>query len=368
MPVCAFALPGRSERTRDEMKKTVFGRLSDGRDVHQYTLTNRLGSVAQIIDYGATVTSLIVPDRNGVMQDVVLGCDSLQEYVDGTAYFGAIVGRYGNRIAKGSFQLDGTWYQVTVNDGPNHLHGGRIGFNKVLWDAEIPAGSSDPSLRLRYVSRDGEEGYPGTVVLQVTYTLTAKNELRIDYEGTTDKPTVLNPTHHSYFNLSGSFTNPIVAHELQIESDLFTPVDAGLIPTGELAPVENTPMDFRSLTPIGLRIDDPHEQLRFGQGYDHNWVLRDYSGKIRKAAELYEPSSGRVMTVLTDQPGLQFYSGNFLDGKAKGKNGIAYAGRTGLCLETQAFPDTPNKPRFPATTLRPGQTYRQTTVYQFSTR
>ncbi|NLT67770.1 MAG: galactose mutarotase [Acidobacteria bacterium] len=350
------------------MKKTVFGRLSDGREVHQYTLTNRLGSVAQIIDYGATVTSLIVPDRNGVMQDVVLGCDSLQGYVDGTAYFGAIVGRYGNRIANGRFQLDGIWYQVSVNDGANHLHGGRIGFNKVLWNVEIPVGSSDPSIRLRYVSRDGEEGYPGTVVLQVTYTLTAKNELRIDYEGTSDKPTVLNPTHHSYFNLSGSFTNPIVAHELQIESDLFTPVDAGLIPTGELAPVENTPMDFRSLTPIGLRIDDPYKQLRFGQGYDHNWVLRDYSGKIRKAAELYEPSSGRVMTVLTDQPGLQFYSGNFLDGKAKGKNGIAYALRTGLCLETQAFPDTPNRPDFPTTTLRPGRTYRQTTIHQFSTR
>lgn len=350
------------------MKKTVFGRLSDGREVEEYTLTNRVGVTAQIINYGATVRSLRVPDRNGKMDDVVLGYDSVQGYVDGTAYFGAIVGRYGNRIGRGRFQLDGKQYQLTINDGENHLHGGKTGFNKVLWDAKILSDSAEPSLQLQYVSLDGEEGYPGTVTLKVTYTLTDKNELRIEYEGTTDQPTILNPTHHSYFNLSGSFGNTVLGHLLSIEADGITPVDKGLIPTGQIASVANTPMDFRTPVAIGARINDPSEQLVFGKGYDHNWVLRDGDGGVRKAAEVYEPTRGRLMIVSTDQPGLQFYSGNFLDGTVKGKNGIAYQHRAGLCLEAQVFPDAPNKPHFPAATLRPGQTYRQITIYQFSAR
>ena len=352
-------------KAQHPMQTTVFGNLPDGRAVHQYTLTNPAGVSMQVINYGATVTSLRVPDRSGKIEDVVLGYDSVQGYADGTSYFGAIVGRYGNRIGKGQFQLDGKQYQLTVNDGENHLHGGRIGFNKVLWEAQV---LNDTALQLKYVSPDGEEGYPGTVTLKVTYTLTEKNELRIDYEGTTDRPTILNPTQHSYFNLSGSFARPILDHQLWIDADSITPVDKGLIPTGELLSVSGTPFDFRAATAIGARISNPHEQMGFGKGYDHNWVLRGFNGQVRKVAELYDPSSGRLMAVLTDQPGLQFYSGNFLDGTAKGKGGIAYQHRSGLCLETQVFPDTPNKPQFPPITLRPGQVYRQTTVYQFSTR
>lgn len=350
------------------MERTVFGKLPDGREVFQYTLTNDSGMSVQIINYGATVTSLRVPDRNGVMSDVILGYDNLQGYINGTAYFGAIVGRYGNRIAKGRFELDGKQYQLATNNGENHLHGGNIGFNKVLWDASVLSDSGEPSLQLQYTSPDGEEGYPGTVTLKVVYTLTEKNGLRIDYEGTTDKPTILNPTNHSYFNLSGSFTDTILNHQLTIEADNYTPVDAGLIPTGEIAGVADTPMDFRTPRTIGERIEDKDQQLVYGKGYDHNWVLRDFTGEVRKVAELYEPKSGRLMTVFTDQPGLQFYSGNFLDGTDKGKNGVAYQHRTGLCLETQAFPDSPNKPQFPSVTLRPGQLYYQTTIYQFSTR
>jgi aldose 1-epimerase len=356
----------RTDRKAQPLMQTkIFGKLPDGREVHQYTLTNRAGSIVQIIDYGATVTSLRVPDRSGKMEDVVLGYDSAQGYANDTAYFGAIVGRYGNRIGKGRFALDGKQYQVTINDGENHLHGGKIGFNKVLWDAQI---LNDTALQLKYVSKDGEEGYPGTVTLKVTYTWTDKNELRVDYEGTTDKPTILNPTHHSYFNLSGSFTQPILTHQLLIEADGITPVDKGLIPTGQIMSVADTPMDFRTATAIGAHIEDPNEQMSLGRGYDHNWVLRNYSGRVRKAAEVYEPASGRLMTVFTDQPGLQFYTGNFLDGTAKGKEGIAYQHRTGFCLEAQAFPDTPNKPQFPPVTLRPEKAYRQTTIYQFSTR
>jgi aldose 1-epimerase len=350
------------------MKTTVFGKLPDGREVRQYTLTNRAGITAQVINYGATLTSLFVPDRNGKMADVVLGFDSVQGYREGTAYFGAIVGRYGNRIGKGQFQLDGKQCQVTINDGENHLHGGKTGFNKVLWDVKNVNDSPDPTIQLQYVSPDGEEGYPGTVTLKVTYTLTDKNELRIDYEGTTDKPTILNPTQHSYFNLSGSFNNTILDHLLMIEADNITPVDKGLITTGQMMSVANTPMDFRTPMAIGAHINDQNEQLAFGRGYDHNWVLKGSAGRNHRVAELYESSSGRMMTVFTDQPGLQFYSGNFLDGSAKGKNGVAYQQRTGLCLEAQAFPDTPNKPQFPSVTLRPGQVYRQTTIYQFSTK
>jgi aldose 1-epimerase len=352
------------------MEPSTFGVLADGREVFEYTIANSAGMSAKIINYGAAITSLFVPDRDGNIEDVVLGYDSLQGYVNGSEYFGAVVGRYGNRIGKGQFVLDGQQYQLTINNGENHLHGGKIGFNKVLWEAEVLNDSDMPAIRFTYVSRDGEEGYPGTVTLKVTYALTDNNELRIDYEGMADKPTILNPTQHSYFNLSGNFAETILGHSLMIEADKFTPVDEGLIPTGELASVENTPLDFRQPRTIGARIDDPFEQLVLGKGYDHNWVLRDYTGpgQVHEAAELYEPDSGRVMTVFTDQPGLQFYSGNFLDGSAVGKNGIAYGHRTGLCLETQVFPDSPNHPDFPSATLYPGQVYRQTTIYQFSTR
>lgn len=357
-----------SHKEPPSMAKKVFGKLPDGRPVHQYTLDNKAGAVIEVIDYGATIRTLSVPDRNGKSADVVLGYDSLQGYMGGTAYFGAVVGRYGNRIGAGKFTLDGKSYQLTVNDGINHLHGGRIGFNKVLWEVKEFRASGEPSILLEYVSRDGEEGYPGTVTIRVRYTLTGKNELQIEYEGTTDKPTVLNPTQHSYFNLSGAFTGTILDHQLMLEADGFTPVDAGLIPTGQIAGVDGTPFDFRKPMTIGARINDAAEQMRRGNGYDHNWVLRGAPGALRKAAEVYEPSTGRMMTVLTDQPGLQFYSGNFLDGSAKGKGGVAYQRRSGLCLETQAFPDTPNKPQFPSITLKPGETYRQTTIYQFSTR
>jgi aldose 1-epimerase len=349
-------------------EKTNYGKLPDGREVEQYTLTNKSGATVKVINFGAVVTSLTVPDRNGKFEDVVLGYDSLQGYIDGSSYFGAIVGRYGNRIGKGQFSLEGKKYQVTVNDGENHLHGGKIGFNKVLWTAKTVQDSAGPSLQLTYISKDGEEGYPGTVTLSVTYTLTDKNELRIVYEGTTDKTTVLNPTHHSYFNLSGSFNNTILDQLVTIEADSMTPVDKGLITTGKYLDVTNTPMDFRTPTAIGARINDKFEQLIFGHGYDHNWVIKNYSkGKVRKAAEVYEPKSGRVMTVYTDQPGLQFYTGNFLDGTAHGK-GVSYQQRTGLCLEAQCFPDSPNKPEFPSATLKPGEVYHQTTIYQFTTK
>jgi aldose 1-epimerase len=334
--------------------------------VFQYTLTNAAGVEVRIINYGATVTSIKVPDRNGKMADVVLGYDSLSGYMGGNAYLGAIVGRYGNRINKGKFELDGEEYQVTVNDGTNHLHGGKVGYNKVLWDAKVGSSNGTPSLALTYVSPDGEEGYPGTVTLTVTYTLTEANELRIDYEGTTDKPTILNPTHHSYFNLTGNPAETILNHELTINADKFTPVDAGLIPTGAIADVAGTPFDFRKSAKIGLRINDQDEQLQFGHGYDHNWVLNNYDRTVHKVVEFYEPLSGRLMEVFTDQPGMQFYSGNFLDGTIRGKGGIMYQHRTGLCLEAQCFPDSPNKANFPSVTLRPGQIYHQRTIYKFS--
>jgi len=355
-----------SEKENAVNEKTLFGKLLDGREVFQYTLANKSGAILKVINFGAVVTSLTVPDRNGKFEDVILGYDSLDGYINSKFYFGAIVGRYGNRIGKGQFTLEGKKYQLAVNNGENHLHGGNIGFDKVLWDAKTLPDSMGQSIQLTYVSPDGEEGYPGKVTLSVTYTLSDKNELRIVYKGTTDKVTILNPTHHSYFNLSGSFNNTILGHLLTIEADAITPVDKGLITTGKYLDVTKTPMDFRTPMAIGARINDKFEQLIFGNGYDHNWVIKNYSkGKLRKAAEVYEQKSGRLMTVYTDQPGLQFYSGNFLDGTAKGK-GVSYQLRTGLCLEAQCYPDSPNKPEFPSVTLKPGETYEQTTIYQFS--
>jgi len=357
-----------SKKAEPSLVETAFGTLEDGGKVTLFTLTNPSGAEARIINYGAIVVSLKVPDRQGKPRDIVLGYDDLAGYVKDKNFFGSTVGRFGNRIGAGKFTLDGKSYQLDLNDGPNHLHGGAHGFYKKLWQAEPVKSKEGSGVKLTYVSKDGEEGYPGTVTLTVTYTLTRDSGLRIDYRGTTDKPTILNPTNHSYFNLSGDPTQTILGEDLTIDADKTTPVGAGLIPTGKLADVAGTPMDFRKATKIGARIDVKDAQLELGKGYDHNWVLRGYTKKVRKAAELYDPTSGIVMQILTDQPGLQFYSGNFLNGTIHGKNGVVYQHRTAVCLEAQLFPDAPNHSNFPSAVLRPGQTYTQTTVYQFSTR
>ncbi len=349
------------------IEKKLFGKLADGREVFEYTLTNVYGTRANIIDYGAIVVSLFVPDRNAVLQDVVLGYDNLEGYVADQSYFGSIVGRYGNRIGKGKFKLNGKEYQLSINNGENHLHGGTEGFNKKLWTVVATDESNlGPSITMSYESKDAEEGYPGTVKLTVKYQVTNMNELMIDYTGTADKETILNPTHHSYFNLTGDPRETILNHELWIDADKFTPVDKELITTGELIDVKDTPMDFRQPTKIGARINDNYQQLKFGLGYDHNWVLNKHTKPFTVIASVYDSSSGRFMEVRTDQPGLQFYCGNFLDGKVEGKNGVKYQYRTGLCLEAQHFPDSPNKPNFPSVVVKPGQVYRQTTVYKFS--
>ena len=349
------------------IEKKLFGKLADGREVFEYTLTNSNGMKVKVINYGATVVSLESSDRNGKFSDVVLGYDNLEGYVADKSYFGAIIGRYGNRIGKGKFKLDGKEYQLSINNGENQLHGGTEGFNKKVWTVEATDESNlGQSITLSYISKDGEEGYPGTVKLTVNYQLTNQNELKINYTGTTDKTTILNPTHHSYFNLTGDSNKTILDEELWIGADKFTPVDKGLIPTGELTDVKGTPMDFRQPTKVGARINDDYEQLKLGRGYDHNFVLNKHQELIPKIASVYDSSSGRFMEMRTDQPGVQFYTGNFLDGTVMGKNGIKYQFRTGLCLEAQHFPDSPNKPNFPSVVIKPGQVYRQTTIYKFS--
>ncbi len=345
-----------------------YGTTGDGAPVQLYTLSNANGVRVAITNYGGIVTRLLVPDRDGNLGDVVLGYDSLSDYLTASPYFGAIVGRHGNRIAKGRFTLDGVEYRLATNDGANHLHGGLKGFDKVVWDAEPYRAEDEVGLRLSYVSEDGEEGYPGRLAVTVTYALTNSDELRIEYRAETDKPTAVNLTHHSYFNLAGHASGDILGHELMINADQFTPVDEGLIPTGELRDVTGTPLDFRSATAIGARIDEDDEQLRFGGGYDHNWVLNDYDGSLRLVARGHEPTSGRVMEVSTMEPGMQFYSGNFLDGSNVGKGGAPYQHRAGFCLETQHFPDSPNHPEFPSTVLRPGEVYESTTIYRFFVR
>lgn len=336
----------------------------DGNPVFYYTLRNKNGMEAKFTDFGATLISLHVPDRNGKLADIVLGYDDVQGYQQGSSYFGATIGRYGNRMGKGTFQLSSKTYNLSKNNGENTLHGGTKGFNKVVWQAKALTRKGAPAVQFTYVSKDGEEGYPGTLTATITYTLSAANELRLDYTVTTDKDTVQNLTHHSYFNLVG--TGDILKHELMLNADRFTPVDAGLIPTGELRSVEGTPFDFRKPTPIGARIDRDEEQLKLGKGYDHNWVLNGEKGKLRLAARVTEASTGRVMEVLTTEPGIQFYSGNFLNGEA-GKGGKKYEFRNGFCLETQHFPDSPNRPEFPSTVLKAGQRYRTTTIYRFGT-
>jgi aldose 1-epimerase len=367
--VCALPLvAGATKKAAPAATERAFGTLEDGRKVNLFTLTNPSGAEVRIIDYGAIVVSLKVPDRAGSLRDVVLGHDDLAGYVNDKVFLGAIVGRYANRIAAGKFTLDGKTYQLDLNDGPNHLHGGARGFYKKLWKAKLVKGKDGPGVELTSVSPDGEDGYPGQVTLTVTYTLMPDDALRVDYRGTTDKPTILNPTHHSYFNLGGDPSQTILDEELTIHADQTTAVGAGLIPTGKLADVKGTPLDFRQPTKIGARIEAADPQMVLGKGYDHNWVLRGGRGRLRTAAEVYDARSGIVMQVLTDQPGLQFYSGNFLDGTIRGKGGMAYGRRAALCLEAQLFPDAPNHPSFPSATLRPGQRYAQTTIYRFSTR
>jgi aldose 1-epimerase len=351
--------PGRS--------RAAFG-SADGKEVFLYTLRNKSGMEARITNYGGIVLSLLVPDKSGKLRDIVLGYDSLSSYLEKTPYFGAIVGRYGNRIANAHFTLEGKEYTLNANDGPNTLHGGLKGFDKVVWDADESTPGTTPSLTLTYLSKDGEEGFPGDLRATVVYSLTDSNELRIDYSATTDKPTVLNLTHHSYFNLAGAGSGDILSHEVMLNADSFTPVDSGLIPTGELRPVGGTPMDFRTPMAIGARIGDNYDQLRLGRGYDHNWVLNKKPGELSLAARVSEKTSGRVMEVWTTEPGIQFYSGNFLDGTNIGKGGRMYAYRTGFCLETQHFPDSPNQPSFPSTEVRPGEKFRSTTIYRFSTK
>ena len=344
--------------------RAAFGATADGEAVHSYTLRNASGIEMRVISLGGVITHLKTPDRNGVMADIVLGLDSVDAYLKESPYFGAIIGRYGNRIGKARFAIDGTEYRLAANNGPNHLHGGVKGFDKVVWNAEPSETSEGSRITFTRMSPDGEEGYPGALHTKVTYTLTHDNDLVIEYEATTDAPTHVNLTHHSYFNLAGHNRGDILGHQLMIDADRYTPVDDTLIPTGELAPVAGTPFDFRELTPIGARIAQAgNEQLVFGKGYDHNWVLNG-SG-FRRAARVVEPTSGRTLEVATTEPGLQFYSGNFLDGSITGKDGAVYAHRSGFCLETQHFPDTPNQPAFPTTLLKPGETYRTRTVYTF---
>ena len=354
--------------TAASVRREPFGRLPDGRAVELYTLTNAHGVEVRAMTYGAIITVLRTPDRAGRLDDVVLGFDSLGGYLRGSPYFGAVVGRYANRIAGGRFTLDGATYTLARNNGPNSLHGGERGFDKVLWAAEPFEGDSGVGVRLRYTSPDGEEGYPGTLAVRVTYTLTPRDELVVDYEATTDRATPVNLSQHTYFNLHGAGRGTILDHLLTLDASAFTPVDSTLIPTGEIAPVAGTPFDFRAATAIGARIDGPHQQLRVGRGYDHNWVL-DRAGRgameLAHAARVVDPASGRTIDVSTTEPGVQLYTGNFLDGTVAGKGSRVYVHRGALCLETQHYPDSPNHPNFPSTILRPGETYRSRTVFGF---
>jgi aldose 1-epimerase len=346
-------------------EKTAFGKTPDGQSIDLYTLTNKNGMQVAITNFGGIVVRIKVADRNGKAEDVVLGYDSLDGYVSDKAYFGAIVGRYGNRIAQGKFALDGATYTLARNNGENSLHGGTKGFNKAVWAAREVAAKDGPSVELKYTSKDGEEGYPGNLAVKVVYTLTDRNELKIDYSATADKKTVLNLTNHSYFNLNPAGSD-ILQHILMIDADRFTPVDSGLIPTGELKGVVGTPFDFRKPTAIGARIEQDDEQIKLGKGYDHNFVLNKRGKGVELAARVVEPTTGRVLEVLTDQPGVQFYSGNFLDGTVRGKSSKVYSRRSAFCLETQHFPDSPNHPKFPTTELKPGEKYQSTTIYKFS--
>ncbi len=365
----SLAMPVLAEKSAEmakPMEKKVFGTTADGKTADLYTLKNKNGMQVSITNFGATVVSIMAPDKAGKMADVALGYDDLAGYELNKNYLGVLVGRYGNRIAHGKFSIDGTEYTLAKNNGENSLHGGIKGFNKAMWDATDVSKGGEAAVEMKYVSKDGEEGYPGNLSVTVVYTLTNKNELKIDYSATTDKKTVVNLTNHTYFNLAGQGNGDILKQELMINADTFTPVDSGLIPTGELKKVEGTPFDFRKATAIGGRIEANDEQIKLGGGYDHNFVLnRKPATGLSLAARVSDPSSGRTMEVWTTEPGVQFYTGNFLDGSFKGKGGIAYQKRTAFCLETQHFPDSPNHPSFPTTLLKPGEKYHTTTVYKF---
>ncbi len=348
--------------TRIERKP--FGKTAAGESVELFTFTRDGAPTVALTNLGGHIVSILAPDRAGRAADVTLGYRDFAGYLADKAYFGCIVGRYANRIAKGRFTLDGKTYTLAVNNGPNSLHGGPTGFQKRVWTPKVVTGPDGDALELTYVSKDGEEGYPGTLTAKVVYSLGKDGGLVLDYTATTDAPTVVNLTSHAYFNLAGEGDGTILGHEMQIEADAFTPVDPTLIPTGKIQPVEGTPFDFRKPVAIGARIDAPDEQLKAGGGYDHNFVLRGKMGELRLAARVREPKSGRVLEVLTTEPGIQFYAGNFLDGTVVGKSGKPYVRRGALCLEAQHFPDSPNQPSFPSVVLRPGQTYRQTTVYR----
>ncbi|CAN5415983.1 galactose mutarotase [soil metagenome] len=337
--------------------RVLFGQLEDGRDVEQFTMTNANDIEVKIINYGGIITSLKVPDQEGVFENIVLGFDNLDDYLGEHPYFGALIGRYGNRIENGEFTLDGTEYQLSVNDGNNHLHGGEQGFDKVLWAAEL---LDDQALKLTFLSEDGEEGYPGNLSVTATYTLTDDNELKIEFEAETDKATTVNLTAHSYFNLTGDPSNTVLDHELKLNAGQFTPVNEVLIPTGEIASVSDSPFDFTNVKRIGDDIDEVEG------GYDHNFVLDDSSDTLKLAAELTESQSGRKLSVYTTEPAIQFYSGNFLDGSLQGPDGTSFEQYSGLCLEPQHYPNSPNEPSFPSTILRPGETYESSIVYEFS--
>lgn len=347
--------------TKAQVQRSSFGKMPDGTPVELYTLTNAKGMVAKVITYGAIMTELHAPDRDGKMADILLGFDNLQQYLDGHPYFGATIGRVANRIAKGKFTLDGKTYTVATNNYPNHLHGGLKGFDKVVWKGEPLPTRGGAAVKFTYVSRDGEEGYPGTLSVMVVYTLTDNNELRLEYRATTDKATPVNLTNHSYWNLAGE--GDILGHELMLAADRYTPVDDTLIPTGELKAVAGGVMDFTKPMLIGSRIG---ELTNKPSGYDHNYVLNGGGKGTTLAARVYEPKSGRLMEILTTEPGIQFYTGNFLDGTLKGKRGVVYQKHYAFCLETDHFPDSLNHPAFPSVVLRPGQTYRQTTIHKFS--
>jgi aldose 1-epimerase len=365
LSVATIFVSGLQAEAKSKMQKQSFGKTEDGQPTDLYILTNKNGIEAAITNYGGTVVYLKAPDREGKFDDVVLGYDTLEGYASGKASIGATVGRYANRIAHAAFTLDGTTYTLAKNDGDNHLHGG---FGKRVWTANDVSSSAGQALKLTYLSKDGEEGFPGNLSVTVVYTLTDQNELKIDYSATADKDTVLNLTNHAYFNLAGQGNGDILQQQLIIKADRFTPIDATSIPTGELRSVKGTPFDFATLTAIGARINQDDQQLKLGNGYDHNWVLNNPTpGSLFFAAQAYDPHSGRVLEVLTTEPGLQLYTGNFLDG-VHGRDGKVYNRRDAFCLETQHFPDSPNKPNFPSTELKPGQHFQSTTVYKFSTK
>ena len=374
MAAAVGACGGTTDAPSAGVTKSTFGVTAEGDSAHLYTLSNGDDVTITVTNYGGIITSLEVPDREGQMEDIVLGFDSLagyrsEAYAAANPYFGALIGRYGNRIADGEFSLDGEMYTLETNNGPNHLHGGTEGFDRVLWEADPFEGEGEVGLVLTHTSPDGHGGYPGRLDVEVTYTLTDENELAIDYQASTSKATPVNLTQHSYFNLDGQADGSILDHELMINAETFTPTDSTLIPTGTFRSVADTPFDFREPTPIGARIDQDHRQLEIAGGYDHNFVLaRQDRDSLHLAARVHDPDTGRQMDVLTTEPGLQFYSGNFLDGSLTGKGGASYPRRSGLALETQHFPNSPNEPDFPSTILQPDETYSSRTVYRFSTR